>query len=109
VGLLDRVRGRLGAQAAPTHTPAPAPASLLALTELTVYGADWCGDVRRAREQLDAAGVAYRWVDIDEDLSAKAALVAAGLPAIPVIAAPDGRVLMEPSNAELRDLIATLG
>lgn len=108
---LERVRGRLGGRGRAARAAASAkdPVRLPVPAELTVYGADWCGDVRRARELLDTAGVAYRWVDLDKDLAAKAALVAAGLPAIPVVAAPDGRVLMEPSNAELRSLIPTLG
>ena len=107
--VLDLVRERLGSRSAQVRDPALPPESLPMPPELTVYGADWCGDVRRARELLDAAGIAYRWVDVDEDVSTKAVLVAAGLSAIPVIAAPDGRVLMEPSNTELRNLISTLG
>ncbi len=35
-------------------------------------------------------------------------LAAAGLRAIPVIATADGRVLMEPSDAELRALVESL-
>lgn len=91
-------------------TPAPAPNSVpLGIPdELTMYGADWCGDCRRAKRHLDAAGVAYRWVDLTQDPAAKVMLAAAGLRAIPVIATPDGRVLMEPSNAQLAVLVASL-
>jgi mycoredoxin len=32
-----------------------------------VYGADWCGDTRRTLRQLDQKGVAYDYVDIDEN------------------------------------------
>jgi mycoredoxin len=35
-----------------------------------VYGADWCGDTRRAREFLDGLGVAYEYVDVEQDESA---------------------------------------
>jgi hypothetical protein len=35
-------------------------------------------------------------------------LRAAGLRAIPVIATTDGRVLVEPTNAQLRDLVGSL-
>ena len=77
-------------------------------TTLTVYGADWCGDCVRAKRWLDTAGIRYRWVDLTEDRAAKEMLSAAGLAAIPVIVAPDGRVLVEPTNAEIRGLVDTL-
>jgi len=89
-------------------TPAPDPVPLAVPDELTVYGADWCGDCRRAKRHLDAAGVAYRWVDLTQDRAAKGMLAAAGLRAIPVIATVDGRILVEPSNAELRGLVESL-
>ncbi len=88
--------------------PAPAPVPIDVPPELTVYGADWCGDCRRAKHHLDTAGVPYRWVDLRSDLAAKRMLAAAGLRAIPVIATPDGRVLVEPSNADLGRLVASL-
>lgn len=91
----------------PTAAPDPVPLGIP--HELTMYGADWCGDCRRAKRHLDAAGVAYRWVDLTQDHGAKAMLKAAGLPAIPVIATTDGRILMEPSNGELEALVASLG
>jgi len=34
---------------------------------VTVYGADWCGDTRRTLRDLDRAGVAYDYIDIEED------------------------------------------
>lgn len=34
---------------------------------VTVYGAEWCGDTVRAMRHLDQRGVAYDFVDIDED------------------------------------------
>jgi glutaredoxin len=91
-----------------TPAPAPDPVPLGVPDQLTMYGADWCGDCRRAKRHLDAAGVAYRWVDLTQDPVTKATLKAAGLPAIPVIATTDGRILMEPSNRELDELVASL-
>jgi glutaredoxin len=35
--------------------------------EVTVYGADWCGDTIRTLRQLDSAGVNYKYVDVDND------------------------------------------
>jgi len=35
--------------------------------QITVYGADWCGDTVRTLRHLDHRGVAYEYVDVDED------------------------------------------
>lgn len=32
-----------------------------------VYGADWCGDTRHTREVLDRLGVAYKYIDVEQD------------------------------------------
>ncbi len=32
-----------------------------------VYGADWCGDTRNTLAFLDRLGVAYEYVDIEQD------------------------------------------
>jgi mycoredoxin len=37
-----------------------------------VYGADWCGDTRHTREFLDGLGVAYEYVDVEQDADAAA-------------------------------------
>ena len=37
-----------------------------------VYGADGCGDTKRTRAFLDGLGVAYEYVDIETDESARA-------------------------------------
>lgn len=68
---------------------------------LTVYGADWCGDCRRAKRFLDAAGVPYRYVDLEADPAAQQLVDDAGYRAIPIIVTPGGAVLIEPSNDEL--------
>lgn len=101
--VLERLRRLL------TRSPGPASpgAPLTSPSELTVYGADWCRDCVRAKRWLDSAGVAYRWVDLTTDHAAKEMLSAAGLRAIPVIMAPDGRMLVEPSNAELQASFGT--
>lgn len=98
----ELLRRALTQRPVPPLTPLPAPA------ELTVYGADWCGDCRRAKRHLDAAGVVYRWLDLTQDAGSMVMLAAAGLRAIPVIATQDGKVLVEPSNAELARLVESL-
>jgi mycoredoxin len=67
---------------------------------LTVYGADWCGDCRRAKAALARRGTPHAYVDLLAAPDAQAALQAAGILAIPVIAFPDGRVLIDPPLAD---------
>jgi glutaredoxin-like protein len=71
-------------------------------TTLTVYGANWCSDCRRAKNVLNAAGVAYTYIEVDKDEAAAArAIEISGAKSIPVIVFPDGSYLIEPSNEEL--------
>ena len=68
---------------------------------VTVYGADWCGDCRRAKRFLDATSTPYRYVDLEVDGAAQQLVDDAGYRAIPIIVTPAGDVLIEPSNDEL--------
>ena len=86
-------------QASPGTTPLETP------DILTVFGAGWCADCGRAKRYLDAKGVSYRYVDLMRDGAAQQRLADAGYRAIPVVVASDGRVLIEPSNAELEGLL----
>lgn len=74
---------------------------------VTVYGADWCVDCRRAKRYLDATGTPYRWVDLESDPVSQALVDAAGYRSIPVIVTPSGQVLVEPSNDELANSIGS--
>ena len=72
------------------------------MAEIKVYGADWCGDCRRAKRMLDRMEVSYEYIDVDLDLDAKAeAIRLSGRKNIPVIAFPEGDVLVEPTDPEL--------
>jgi glutaredoxin len=42
------------------------------MDKVKVYGADWCGDTQRALRQLDGLGVAYDYVDVEQDTEASA-------------------------------------
>jgi glutaredoxin len=70
-----------------------------------VYGADWCSDCLRAKRHLDKSGAAYRYIDLGRDRAAQKLVSDAGYRAIPVVIGTTGRVLVEPSNAELDDLL----
>jgi mycoredoxin len=76
--------------------------------EITVYGADWRPDCRRAKSLLDERKVQYSWVDIDKDRVGEKFVITTnrGNRSIPTIAFGDGSILVEPSNPEL---IAKLG
>ena len=42
------------------------------MDKVKVYGADWCGDTKRTLSQLDELGVAYDYVDVEQDAEASA-------------------------------------
>ena len=71
--------------------------------KITVYGAPWCPDCRRAKQFLGEMRVPYQWIDIDGDAAA-ADIVREkndGKQIIPTIIFPDGSFLVEPSNSEI--------
>ena len=35
-----------------------------------VYGADWCGDTKRVLKYLDALGLDYQYIDVEQDAEA---------------------------------------
>ena len=79
-------------------------------SEITMYGADWCIDCRRAKSVLDANSIAYTYVDVDAVVEgANAALAISGRTNIPVITFPDGTHQVEPSNADLEAKLRELG
>lgn len=40
------------------------------MTTIKVYGADWCGDTKRTLRQLDASGVEYEYINVEENAEA---------------------------------------
>src|ERR1039457_3687581 len=76
-------------------------------TPITVYGASWCPDCRRAKQFLASHRVAYEWIDLEEFPERTAEVEARndGKRIIPTIVFPDGSFLAEPSNDELADHI----
>ena len=77
--------------------------------KITMYGADWCSDCRRSKALLDAEGVDYDYVDIEQSAeAADAAKAISGRLNIPVIQFADGTHFVEPSDAELTAKVASL-
>lgn len=69
---------------------------------VTVYGADWCGDTRRTLKQLDSAGVAYNYINIDDDAEGEKKVIeySKGKRRIPLVEVGE-KSLCVPSEGEL--------
>ena len=79
-------------------------------TDITMYGAEWCGDCRRSKRFLDSNSVAYTYIDVEADASAsdKVIEINGGMRSIPVIVFPDGSHLTEPSDNALKEKLEAL-
>lgn len=78
---------------------------------ITVYGADWCEDTRRARRHLRRLRVPHRYVNVDEDLDAVAYVMAAtdGTRRTPVIQlSEEVAPLVEPDDDTLTGALVEL-
>lgn len=84
------------------HSPEP--------QKITMFGADWCRDCRRAKLVFEHAGVPFTYVDLVADpAAAQVAIDISGRRNIPVVVFPDGTYQVEPSNADLHSKFAELG
>ena len=81
------------------------------MSEITMYGAEWCGDCRRSKKFLDANNVKYNYIDVeaDESAAAKVQEINGGAKSIPVIVFSDGTHLTEPSDNDLKAKLVSLG
>jgi mycoredoxin len=72
------------------------------MSKVKVYGADWCGDTKRTLRHLDELGVAYNYINIEQDEEAARWVREqnGGKERKPTVDI-NGRVLSEPSNEEL--------
>jgi thioredoxin reductase (NADPH) len=70
---------------------------------IEVYGTQWCGDCKRAKQFFGEQRIHYRFIDVDMDPGGLTYVeqVNEGKRIIPVIRFDDGSTLVEPSNAEL--------
>jgi mycoredoxin len=76
---------------------------------IAMYGAEWCSDCRRTKAQLDALGVDYRYIDIEQDAAmAQEAQRIAGRMNIPVVLYPDGSHQVEPTNTDVESRLREL-
>jgi glutaredoxin-like protein len=81
------------------------------LADITMYGADWCGDCRRSKRLLAELDVQVTHIDVEADLSAadKVKEINGGAQSIPVLVFPDGTHLTEPSDNDLKAKLIELG
>jgi glutaredoxin-like protein len=82
-----------------------------AMSEITMYGAQWCGDCVRSQRLLKELNVDYTYINIEEVEGAadKVVEINGGAQSIPVIVFADGTHLTEPSDPDLRAKLTELG
>ena len=80
------------------------------MSNLVMYGAEWCGDSRRSNRFLDSNNVEYTYSDVEADKSAadKVVEINGGAQSIPVIVFSDGTHLTEPSDIDLQAKLTAL-
>jgi mycoredoxin len=73
-------------------------------TDIKLYGTRWCFDSRRARRIFDQNNISYQYIDIDIDEVARKFVEKTnhGFRSVPTIVFPDGSILVEPSDQELK-------
>jgi glutaredoxin-like protein len=70
---------------------------------IKMYGTNWCGDCRRARQFFADNKIDFDWIDIDQDQDARRYVesVNNGNRSVPTILFPDGSIIVEPSHSQL--------
>ena len=83
----------------------------MAHVDITMYGADWCGDCRRSRRLLEELDIQVNHIDVEVDESAAARVqeINGGAKSIPVLVFSDGTHLTEPSDNDLKAKLTSLG
>jgi glutaredoxin len=80
------------------------------MSEVIVYGADWCGDCRRSEALLKALNVEYEKRDVEQSAEyTEEARGISGRTNIPVILFTDGKFLVEPSDPALHAELVVRG
>ena len=80
-----------------------------AISEITMYGAAWCGDCRRTKRFLDENKVEYTYIDSEKTLDAADTIVAiSGRQNIPLLVFADGTHMTEPSDIDLKAKLESL-
>ena len=82
----------------------------MAKADITMYGAEWCGDCRRSKRLLEELDVQVTHIDVESEQSAAAKVIEinGGVKSIPVIVFADVTHLTEPSDNELKAKLQAL-
>jgi glutaredoxin len=80
------------------------------MNTIKVYGANWCHDTVRTREQLDRLGVVYEYINVDKDAAAKQWITQQnnGKQKTPTVDL-GGKILIEPTNEEMEAALRSSG
>jgi len=83
----------------------------ISMSDIVMYGAEWCGDCRRSKRVLNDLGVDYTYVNLEETPEATSTVIEinGGAQSIPVIVFPDGSHMTEPGDLELIAKLNELG
>lgn len=82
----------------------------MAEKKVKVYGANWCSMTTRTLAHLERAGVEYEYIDVDSDPAASQWVKDqnGGKEKKPTVNV-SGKILAEPSNAELDEALKSAG
>ncbi len=77
-------------------------------SEVRILGTNWCPDCKRAKQFLSDQRVPYRFIDVEEDATARMEVEAksGGKLIIPLVEFPDGTILIEPDNSEIAEVLS---
>ena len=77
------------------------------INSVLVYGRPGCPGVPPVLRLLDAAGMAYEYIDIrqDPDAAARLRTITGGYESVPTVVLPDGRAMVEPGTMKLRQAL----
>jgi glutaredoxin len=80
------------------------------MNTIKVYGANWCEDTTRTREQLDALGVKYEYINVEKDAAANKWITEKnnGKRKTPTVDL-SGKLLIEPTNEEMEKALRAAG
>lgn len=75
---------------------------------LTMYTTTWCGYCRTLKTQLDASGIAFTEIDVEQvpDAAAFVESVNGGNRTVPTVVYPDGSAATNPSLAAVKAALA---
>ena len=78
---------------------------------VTMYSTPWCGYCHRLKSQMDREGIAYSVVDIEQhpDAALVVEQVNGGNQTVPTLVYSDGSAQTNPSLAQVKEKLATLG